>query len=307
MANQAKPERRIVLVVDDSPSSLGMLCDVLEAEGFTVLIARDGPSALARLELVTPDAILLDAVMPGLSGFDACRMIKANAALAHIPVIFMTGLAETCDVLRGFDCGGVDYVVKPLRAQEVVARLQTHTRNARLTRLARQAVDVAGFGVVLTDSQSRMSWCSPQAAIWLALLSDAPGQGQLPDVVRAALQNKASERGEQATVPLLEGRLSVRNMGTVGMGETMLFLEKLGRADHSSEAAAFGSRLGNACLTPRESEVLSWLAKGKTNRDIGEILGMSHRTVNKHLEHVFEKLGVETRSAAAALAAAELL
>ena len=255
MVSPPELERRVVLVVDDSPSSLGMLCDVLEAEGFTVLIARDGASALSRLELVSPDAILLDAVMPGLSGFEVCRIIKANSALAHIPIVFMTGLAETTDVLRGFDCGGVDYVVKPLRAQEVVARLQTHTRNARLTRLARQAVDVAGFGVVLTDSQSRISWCSPQAAIWLALLSDTHGQGQLPDMVRTALQNKTSERGEQFNVPLPEGQLSVRNMGTVGMGETMLFLEQLGPADHASETTTSGSRLGNACLTPRESEV----------------------------------------------------
>ena len=66
------------------------------------------------------------------------------------------------------------------------------------------------------------------------------------------------------------------------------------------------SRLARAALTPREAEVLSWIAKGKTNRDVGEILGMSPRTVNKHLEHVFEKLGVETRAAAAALASGQL-
>ena len=307
MTNQTKIERPVVLVVDDSPSSLGMLCDVLEAEGFTVLIARDGASALARLELVTPDAILLDAVMPGLSGFEACRLIKANTALAHIPVIFMTGLAETTDVLRGFDCGGVDYVVKPLRAQEVVARLQTHTRNARITRLARQAVDVAGFGVVLIDSKDRISWCSPQAAVWLAMFGGAAAEGRLPDAMASSLQGTASERGDQFVLGLADWQLSIRNMGTVGMGETMLLLEQPGPLERSHEAAAPGSRLSNAALTPRQTEVLSWLAKGKTNRDIGDILGMSHRTVNKHLEHVFQKLGVETRSAAAALAAAELL
>ena len=71
--------RPVVLVVDDAPSSLGMLCDALEAEGYTVLIARDGEAALQRLELVVPDAILLDAVMPGLSGFDTCRRIKADS------------------------------------------------------------------------------------------------------------------------------------------------------------------------------------------------------------------------------------
>ncbi|MFZ3117913.1 MAG: helix-turn-helix transcriptional regulator, partial [Variovorax sp.] len=91
-------------------------------------------------------------------------------------------------------------------------------------------------------------------------------------------------------------RLSVRNMGSATLGETMLLLAL------QREGPALASRVADAALTPRETEVLSWLAKGKTNRDIAEILGMSPRTVNKHLEHIFEKLGVETRSAAAALA-----
>ena len=292
MPSNPDPHRPVVLVVDDAPSSLGMLCDTLEGEGYTVLIARDGDAALQRLELVEPDAILLDAVMPGLSGFETCRQIKANPVLAHIPVIFMTGLSETLHVLEGFACGGVDYVVKPLRAPEVVARLHTHTRNARMTRLAREAVDVAGFGVVLVDAQGRVAWRSPQAALWLQTFDSASANGRLPDAIHAMLD------GETAQVLLSLGgvQLSVRNMGRVGIGETMLMLEQ-----RSANAAA-PSRLADAALTPRETEVLSWLAKGKTNRDIGDILGMSHRTVNKHLEHIFEKLGVETRAAAAALA-----
>lgn len=287
----AEAQRPVVLVVDDAPSSLGMLCDTLEGEGYTVLVARDGAAALQRLELVAPDAILLDAVMPGLSGFDTCRQIKANPALAHIPVIFMTGLSETPHVLEGFACGGVDYVVKPLRAQEVVARLHTHTRNARMTRLAREAVDVAGFGVVLVDARGRIAWRSPQAALWLQAI-DGVVPGRLPDPVYAALEGDAGE----VLLSLAGSQLSVRNMGRVGFDETMLLLEQ-----RSANTAA-PSRLASAALTPRETEVLSWLAKGKTNRDIGDILGMSHRTVNKHLEHIFEKLGVETRAAAAALA-----
>ncbi len=195
----------VVLVVDDAPETLGLLCDTLEAQGYTVLVAGDGETAIERLAYVIPDAILMDGVMPGLSGFEACQRIKAEPAWAHIPVIFMTGLAETQDVIQGFDSGGVDYVVKPVREAEILARLHTHTRNARMSRLG-------------MDRESR------------------------------------------------------------------------------------NERVTDAKLTPRETEVLSWLAKGKTNRDISEILSMSPRTVNKHLEHVFEKLGVETRSAAAALA-----
>ena len=84
------------------------------------------------------------------------------------------------------------------------------------------------------------------------------------------------------------------------MGEAMWLLSQQSAADGQP------SRLATAALTPRETEVLSWVAKGKTNRDVGEILGMSPRTVNKHLERVFEKLGVETRAAAAALASREL-
>jgi DNA-binding response OmpR family regulator/DNA-binding CsgD family transcriptional regulator len=293
MTENPDPQRPVVLVVDDAPSSLGMLCDTLESEGYTVLVARDGTAALDLLELVVPDAILLDAVMPGLSGFDTCRQIKANPALAHIPVIFMTGLSETPHVLEGFACGGVDYVVKPLRSQEVVVRLHTHTRNARIARLARDAVDVAGFGVVLVDAKGRIAWRSPQAALWLQTLDNtAAAAGSLPDEVYIAINTTT----DPVLLNTAGAPLTVRNMGRVGMGETMLLLEQ--RTSNGADT----SRLAQAALTPRETEVLSWLAKGKTNRDIGDILGMSHRTVNKHLERIFEKLGVETRAAATALA-----
>lgn len=296
MSPTPESERPVVLVVDDAPSSLGVLCDTLEASGYTVLVAGDGESALRLLELVVPDAILLDGLMPGLSGFDTCRRIKANAALAHIPVLFMTGLSETPHVVEGFESGGVDYVVKPIRAQEVLARLHTHARNAHIARMARDAVDVAGMGVVLIDAQGRVAWRSPQAALWLHALGEPSAPGQLPAALGPVLAGGAS-----VVLSTLAGtRLSVRNLGTATLGETMLLL-----APHK-EGPAGTSRLADAALTPRETEVLSWLAKGKTNRDIGEILGMSPRTVNKHLEHIFEKLGVETRSAAAALASGQL-
>jgi len=289
-------DRPVVLVVDDAPSSLGVLCDTLEGAGYTVLVACDGESALERLELVTPDAILLDGVMPGLSGFETCRRIKVTPAWAHVPVIFMTGLSETAHVVEGFACGGVDYVVKPLRAQEVLARLHTHARNARITRMARDAVDVAGLGVLFVDALGRIAWRSPQAAVWLEALEDSSGAGQLPGAIKAALEVDSTQVVHTRTTPAL----SVRNMGSATLGETMLLLEL------QSEGSVASSRLSHAALTPRETEVLSWLAKGKTNRDIADILGMSPRTVNKHLEHIFEKLGVETRAAAAALASGHL-
>lgn len=290
----AANDRPVVLVVDDAPTSLELLCDALEGAGYTVLVATDGEGALERLDLVVPDAILLDAMMPGLSGFETCRRIKANPALAHVPVLFMTGLSETANVVEGFDAGGVDYVVKPIRIEEVLARLHTHTRNARISRLARDAVDVAGMGTILVDAQERIAWRSPQAERWLEALQGSSDRGELPAAIAEALTSRKPVRaiGHDGTA------LAVRNLGRAKFGETLLLVSQ----DKTPDA----ERLAAAALTPRETEVLSWLAKGKTNRDIGEILGMSPRTVNKHLEHIFEKLGVETRSAAAALARGQL-
>lgn len=283
----------VVLVVDDAPQSLGLLCHTLQENGYTVLVARDGASALERLDLATPDVVLLDAMMPGLSGFETCRRIKQDAALQHIPVIFMTGLSDTNHIVEGFACGGVDYVVKPVRVQEVLARLATHVRNARAVRLAREAIDVGGHGVLVVDAKQRVAWRSPQAQRWLSAFF--PGTDCLP---RDWLDG-GGEVAERVSVAADGRALVARRLGPVGLGEVM-WLIALRAAD-----AVAPSRLGTASLTPRETEVLSWIAKGKTNRDVGEILGMSPRTVNKHLEHVFEKLGVETRAAAAALASRE--
>lgn len=293
------PNAAVVLVVDDAPDTLRMLCDALAGEGYTVLVARDGEEALARFEMAVPDAVLLDGVMPGISGFETCRRLKAEPAWAHVPVIFMTGLAETERIVEGFNCGGVDYVVKPLRVPEVLARLATHVRNARVSRLAREAVDVGGLGVVLLDAQGRVAWRSPQAQRWL---QEAFG-GALDETLANQWLGQTVQAGQQRQHLPGGVRLLARQVGQVGLGESMLLLQREA-GDAASQSQS--ERLASAALTPRETEVLSWLAKGKTNRDIAEILGMSPRTVNKHLEHVFEKLGVETRAAAAALASRAL-
>ena len=285
--------QRVILVVDDALDTLRMLCDALAAEGYAVLAARDAEEALQRFDLTVPDGVLLDAVMPGMDGFALCRRLKATPPWSHVPVVFMTGLSDTEQILRGFASGGVDYVVKPLRIPEVLARLATHVRNAQATRLAREAVDVAGLGVVVLDGQGRVAWRSPQALRWLeAAFAADPA----PADAAAAWLVRAQATGDQ-TLALADGRqLLARHLGASGLAESMLLLSR------TTPEATAPRHLQQVALTPRETEVLSWLSKGKTNRDIADILGMSPRTVNKHLEHIFEKLGVETRTAAAAVA-----
>ena len=286
----------VVLVVDDAPETLGLLCDALSQEGYTVLVARSAVEAWQRFEMAVPDAVLLDCVMPGEDGFALCRRIKAEPSWAHVPVIFMTGLSETEQIVQGFASGGVDYVVKPLKVPEVLARLATHVHNAQVGRLAREAVDVVGMGIVLVDRQGRVAWRSPQAARWLA---EALGPVGSADAVWRDWLSEAVAQGSSARPMPGGGELQAQYLGRAGLGEAMLALRTV--TETSTQ-----QRLRDAALTPRETEVLAWLAKGKTNRDIADILGMSPRTVNKHLEHIFEKLGVETRAAAAAIVSSSL-
>lgn len=288
----------VILVVDDALDSLRMLCDALAAEGYVVLAARDADEALQRFALTVPDGVLLDAVMPGMDGFTLCRRLKDTPAWAHVPVVFMTGLSDTDQIIRGFASGGVDYVVKPLRIPEVLVRLATHVRNARATRQAQEAVDVAGLGVVVLDGQGRVAWRSPQAARWLEeAFADQPFPLEAAGDWLAGAHQPDQAGHQDLALALADGRqLLARHMGASGLGESMVLLS------HEAPQAPAARRLQQVALTPRETEVLSWLSKGKTNRDIADILGMSPRTVNKHLEHIFEKLGVETRTAAAAVA-----
>ena len=210
-------EPSVVLIVDDLPDNLALLSDALEQVGHMVLVALDGTTALERMNRLKPDIVLLDAMMPGIDGFETCRRIKANAEFEDVPVVFMTALTESEHVVEGFAAGGVDYVTKPIVPEQVLARVGSHLRTDRSLRDARLAA-------------------------------------QQPPVRDAGAVRAALARRYQ--------------------------------------------------LTAREVEVLEWVACGKTNRDIGEILGLSPRTVNKHLEHVYVKLGVETRTAAATLAIA---
>ncbi|MBN2449430.1 MAG: response regulator [Lentisphaeria bacterium] len=128
MSQPSRDRRPYVLVVDDTPSIVHLISRVLTRCGFEVEGASSGAEALARIQDRRPDLILLDVVMPGLSGFDVCARLKESRWTAPIPVIFLTGKTETEDVVKGFQVGGVDYVTKPFQTEELVARVNTHVQ-----------------------------------------------------------------------------------------------------------------------------------------------------------------------------------
>jgi two-component system, sensor histidine kinase and response regulator len=118
--------RASILLVDDNTNNLGVLYRYLDDEGFTVLVSQDGERAIRLARDQKPDLILLDVMLPGMTGFEACEVIKADPATADIPVIFISALADVQDKVRGFQAGGVDYVTKPFQQEEVLARINAH-------------------------------------------------------------------------------------------------------------------------------------------------------------------------------------
>jgi len=294
-------KRDVALVVDDSPETLRLLTDALDGAGMTVMVALDGAAAMRIVDQITPDIVLLDAVMPGMDGFETCRRLKRDAGLDHVPIIFMTGLAETEHIVRGLEAGGVDYVTKPIVVEEMLARIRVHLANARLTQSARAALDVSGRYLLAVNSAGKIMWATPQAQKLLSdtLSPDVDDDVVLPEPIPQwldqARKGNAAKAAVMATLPGNE-QLRLQYMGRLGSNE---FLLRLAKDSGTETPAEFSSELG---LTTREGEVLSWLAKGKTNRDIAQILGLSPRTIDKHLEQIYSKLGVENRTAAAAIA-----
>jgi DNA-binding response OmpR family regulator/DNA-binding CsgD family transcriptional regulator len=312
----------VVLIVDDVPDNLAVLHDALDESGYTVLVATNGETALQRAAQAVPDIVLLDAMMPGMDGFEVARRLKAQPSTAHIPIIFMTGLTETEHLVAALEAGGVDYVTKPIKPKEVLARMNVHLQGARRARQevrqagqARNALDAFGYAsITVRASDGKLMWQTPLARDLLRRYFGLPAphlQNFAPPQVIEWLQHtlplltdmaKASPPTEPPRLAVEQGaqrlsfRLHQQTGDSEGGGDWLIVMREV------SDAAVVEAMSLSFKLTAREAEVLYWVVKGKTNRDIGDILGSSPATVKKHLERVYVKLGVETRTAAAGMA-----
>ena len=311
----------VVLIVDDVPDNLAVLHDALDESGYTVLVATHGEAALQRAAQALPDIVLLDAMMPGMDGFEVARRLKASPATAHIPIIFMTGLTETEHLVAALEAGGVDYVTKPIKPREVMARMGVHLRTARHVRQgaversqARNALDAFGYATItVRERDGRLMWQTPLARDLLQRYCGTAAPDTPPDVLlwlRRHLGEAQAQR-EPPRLTLEQGprRLTFRLHQRVGDQDSAETADATGEGgdwlivmQETSDAAVLEALAQSFGLTAREAEVLYWVVKGKINRDIGDILGASPATVKKHLERIHAKLGVETRTAAAAMA-----
>ena len=292
-----------IMIVDDTPGNLALLSDTLSEAGYRVLVATDGLTALEQVNYLKPDIILMDVVMPGINGFETCRRLKENVETQDIPVLFMTGLSELDDLLRGFNEGALDYIIKPIRPPEVLARIDVHLSLARNKKRAENALSLNTFSALTINTAGCISWLSPTAKTliteMMSLSKPIAIDDFLPEPIlswskaRISLENEmhkdTNEEFQTST------GLCVKLASCQDSNEFLLLIKK---DSQNWDLPSLKDALG---LTLREVEILMWISRGKTNKEIGQILQSSHRTVNKHLEHIFEKLGVGTRAAAVAI------
>ncbi len=285
-----------VLVVDDSADSLSMINTVLDKVGMAVLIALNGQQAINVLDKITPDIILMDAIMPIMDGFECAREIRKTLPL--LPIVFMTGLSEVEHIVKAFDAGANDYIIKPVRPEELLVRIRHHTNSTHMLLEAQKALDLIRQHVFCINSHGSILWATPAAQ---KLLDQYQIQSEnettkFKDRLSHWLPN--GQNGHNLALPLHQQNqvLSVHYFKQTGENE---FLLKIQSPNVEIDPAILEESL---TITYREAEVILWLAHGKTNREIAEILKMSPRTVSKHLEQMYPKIGVDNRTAAASLA-----
>ena len=160
----------LILVVDDTPANLEVVCETLSDAGYEVATAINGDRALKRVQAYPPDLILLDVQMPGIDGFETCKRLKADPKTASIPIIFMTALSDADSKVKGFVLGAVDYITKPFQEQEVLARVKTHLQLRQLTknleqRVAEQTADLEAALTQLQQSQIQLVYSEKMSAL----------------------------------------------------------------------------------------------------------------------------------------------
>jgi len=282
-----------VLIVDDCANTLSALSEVLESEGFTTLIALDGISAIKIAHKLEPDIIVLDGIMPVLNGFETCERLKSDPDLEHIPVIFMTGLTEPNDIVKGLNAGGIDYVKKPVVHAELIARIRTHLASAKLTQSTKVALDHAGQFTLCLDSNCELKWMTPQVKKIVLKDDDNTRLRLIQEQIKSWLEHTKPNIGAEFSLKL--GNNSFR-LTLIADNNDVGILFKIHDDNQNAKIKVLRQELK---LTNKEAEVLLWLTVAKTNREIAQILGSSPGTVNKHTENIFKKLDTQNRTAAA--------
>lgn len=218
------PSKKRILVVDDTQENIQVLGAVLKQQGFLINVAMNGRQAIEKARQVRPDLILLDITMPDMNGFEVCQTLKEDDQMRDIPIIFLSALTDPSNISHGFDVGGVDYVVKPFNATELLQRVRTHLRMRELQENLQVRVEELGDAV---DTISRMA--RENETLLRHELSNAIGpiQGYVELMARELDADREQRRQQiqrlnQGVITLQQLLHAIRDLQAIEYGRTSL-------------------------------------------------------------------------------------
>ncbi len=256
-----------ILIVDDTPENIQVAASILSRCGYEIAFDEDGEKALRHVRTVKFHLILLDILMPGTDGYEVCRRLKAGAETKRIPVIFLTARSDTDSIVKGFEAGAADYVTKPFREAELLARVNTHLELSRHRNHLEKTVRERTRALeVLMEIREEISL-------------------RHEEKVKANVYNRV--------FPMLE---TLRGILTLPRQKECLDMIKNRIGEITSD---FSQNLSDPefDLTPAEIRVAGLIIEGKSSKQIARLLGISENTVIFHRQNIRRKLGLSGQGA----------
>jgi DNA-binding response OmpR family regulator/DNA-binding CsgD family transcriptional regulator len=251
-----------ILIVDDTPENIQAAASILARQGYEIAFAEDGESALEQVTTTTFDLILLDIVMPDMDGYEVCLRLKKNKATSEIPVIFLTVKDDTESIVQGFQTGAADYVTKPFREAELLARVETHmeiSRNRKkLEKMVAQRTEALEVVMQIREEISEREGEKIKANIYNRIFP-------LVETLRESLSQPRQQECLQSI--------------TVGLDEIL--------SEFSQKLITSGFD-----LTPTETQIAGLIREGKSSKHIADQLCVSENTIIFHRQNIRKKLGL---------------
>lgn len=282
-------DKPIILIVDDEEANLQLIGKILQNLDVDITLASSGKEALQLLESLVPDLIILDIIMPSMSGFDVCRKIKSRKPTSEVPIIFLSAKVDSEDIIKGFDIGARDYITKPFIKEELVARVEAQlniiTNEKKIKNLNNNLEEkVKERTKALTKINEKLTDYNTA----LKVLMDQR------DEDRIDLEHQVMANVEELILPSIE-RLKQTNLNKQQK-------ELLGICENniSKITSSFvSSMMDNGRvrgLTHRETTIANLIVQGKSSQEISTILNISESTINYHRNNIRKKVGIKNKS-----------
>ncbi|MEN6318994.1 MAG: response regulator [Syntrophaceae bacterium] len=317
-----------ILIVDDIPQNIQVIASTLQNKGYQMAFAQDGKAALEKINKINFDLILLDVMMPGMDGFEVCKILKTSPDKRDIPIIFLTVKDDMADILSGYEAGAVDYVIKPFNSAELLARVRTHVE---LKKKRDNEKELISRLTIALEEQKRVENALQQAYENLERLVEER-TAELVQKNRQLMEEIGERRRAEDALAIksryleesntaLKVLLTQREMDKNDLEEWVLSniknliipnIEKLKRihkktgslaylnvleSNLSDITSSFSNKISSKylTLTAKEIQIANFIKEGRRSKDIAELMDVSERTIDFHRKNIRIKLGIKQR------------